>query len=208
MSAPSEESKNPYQLAMQNFEKAADLVKAPIADKTGQSFYVDEDLGAANSTERRIRELALRRIHQCQLQVPRAELETEEVARQPAIIGRDDDARGMGVLLCLLVPRVAESGGVGHPTDFRFCARQEVPGARRGFGGPVFEVRLLLLGRDGRGVARVEADQITPLPPVAIVTASDANERISMVRRFWATIPRHRPSSSFTIPKKSQPSNF
>jgi hypothetical protein len=36
------------------FEQAANLVRQPIRDKTGQSIHVDDYLGAANSLERRI----------------------------------------------------------------------------------------------------------------------------------------------------------
>lgn len=45
------------------FERAAQLVNTPIRDKTGQSLYVDEDLGAQNSSQRRVASQALQRIH-------------------------------------------------------------------------------------------------------------------------------------------------
>lgn len=44
------------------FERATELVKAPIVDRSGQSVYVDEYLGAANSQERRIVSQALQRV--------------------------------------------------------------------------------------------------------------------------------------------------
>ena len=45
------------------FERAAELVKAPVVDRTGQSVYVDEHLGTANSAERRLVSQALQRVH-------------------------------------------------------------------------------------------------------------------------------------------------
>ena len=45
------------------FEKAPELVKSPIKDKTGQSLYVDEYLGKEKSNERRIVSHALKRLH-------------------------------------------------------------------------------------------------------------------------------------------------
>ena len=44
------------------FSRAAGLVKAPILDRSGQSVYVDEYLGATNSQERRIVSQALQRV--------------------------------------------------------------------------------------------------------------------------------------------------
>jgi hypothetical protein len=44
------------------FDRAAELVKAPIMDRSGQSVYVDEYLGAANSRERRVVSQALQRV--------------------------------------------------------------------------------------------------------------------------------------------------
>ena len=44
------------------FERAMELVKAPIVDRSGQSVYVDEYLGAANSQERRVVSQALQRV--------------------------------------------------------------------------------------------------------------------------------------------------
>ena len=45
------------------FERAVELVKAPIVDRTGQSVYVDEHLGQSNSDERRLLSRALQRVH-------------------------------------------------------------------------------------------------------------------------------------------------
>src|SRR5207244_3469704 len=45
------------------FERASELVKAPVVDRTGQSVYVDQHLGAANSVERRLASQALQRVH-------------------------------------------------------------------------------------------------------------------------------------------------
>lgn len=45
------------------FERAGELVKTPIRDRTGQSLYVDEYLGAQNSADRRVASQALERIH-------------------------------------------------------------------------------------------------------------------------------------------------
>jgi tRNA nucleotidyltransferase (CCA-adding enzyme) len=44
------------------FDRAAELVKSPILDRSGQSVYVDEYLGAANSQERRVVSQALQRV--------------------------------------------------------------------------------------------------------------------------------------------------
>jgi hypothetical protein len=44
------------------FDRAAQLVKAPIIDRSGQSVYVDEYLGAANSQDRRVVSQALERL--------------------------------------------------------------------------------------------------------------------------------------------------
>ncbi len=44
------------------FDRAAELVKAPIMDRSGQSVYVDEYLGAASSQERRVVSQALQRV--------------------------------------------------------------------------------------------------------------------------------------------------
>jgi len=44
------------------FDRAAELVKSPILDRSGQSVYVDEYLGAANSQERRGVSQALQRV--------------------------------------------------------------------------------------------------------------------------------------------------
>ena len=44
------------------FNRATGLVKAPILDRSGQSVYVDEYLGATNSQERRIVSQALQRV--------------------------------------------------------------------------------------------------------------------------------------------------
>ena len=54
----------------------------------------------------------------------------------------------------------------------------------------------------------VERPKISPLPPVAMITASPGKARISMLTRSWATQPRHRPVSSSIGPKKSQNSYF
>lgn len=45
------------------FERAAELVKAPVVDRTGQSVYVDEHLGQSNSAARRLVAQALQRVH-------------------------------------------------------------------------------------------------------------------------------------------------
>jgi len=44
------------------FSRSAELVKAPIADRSGQSVHVDEYLGTANSQERRVVSQALQRV--------------------------------------------------------------------------------------------------------------------------------------------------
>jgi hypothetical protein len=44
------------------FDRTAELVKAPIVDRSGQSVYVDEYLGAANSQERRLVSQAVQRV--------------------------------------------------------------------------------------------------------------------------------------------------
>lgn len=44
------------------FDRAAELVKAPIADRSGQSVHVDEYLGTANSQPRRTVSQALQRV--------------------------------------------------------------------------------------------------------------------------------------------------
>jgi len=44
------------------FDRAAELVKMPIVDRSGQSVYVDEYLGAPNSQERRVVSQALQRV--------------------------------------------------------------------------------------------------------------------------------------------------
>lgn len=44
------------------FDRAAELVKAPIMDRSGQSVYVDEYLGLASSQERRVVSQALQRV--------------------------------------------------------------------------------------------------------------------------------------------------
>jgi len=44
------------------FDRAPELVKAPIVDRSGQSVHVDEYLGAANSQERRAISQALQRV--------------------------------------------------------------------------------------------------------------------------------------------------
>lgn len=44
------------------FDRAAELVKAPIVDRSGQSVYVDEYLGAANCQGRRVASQALQRL--------------------------------------------------------------------------------------------------------------------------------------------------
>ncbi len=44
------------------FDRAAELVKAPIADRSGQSVHVDEYLGAVNSQARRLVSQALQRV--------------------------------------------------------------------------------------------------------------------------------------------------
>jgi hypothetical protein len=46
------------------FERASQLVLAPMADRTGQSVHVDEHLGVAGSESRKTISLALARIHQ------------------------------------------------------------------------------------------------------------------------------------------------
>lgn len=45
------------------FERAAELVKTPIRDRTGQSLYIDEYLGAENSAGRQLASQALQRVH-------------------------------------------------------------------------------------------------------------------------------------------------
>jgi hypothetical protein len=45
------------------FERAAELVKSPIRDKTGQSLHVDGYLGAESSIDRRVASQALQRLH-------------------------------------------------------------------------------------------------------------------------------------------------
>ena len=45
------------------FERASELVRTPIVDHTGQSVYVDEYIGAANSTQRRLVSQALQRVY-------------------------------------------------------------------------------------------------------------------------------------------------
>lgn len=54
--------KTPKAMVRHFFEKAPDHVKQPIKDSSGQSVYVDEYLGEANSLERRIVADALGRI--------------------------------------------------------------------------------------------------------------------------------------------------
>ncbi len=44
------------------FDRASELVKAPLVDRSGQSVYVDVYLGAANSQERRLVSQALQRV--------------------------------------------------------------------------------------------------------------------------------------------------
>ena len=44
------------------FDRSAELVKAPIADRSGQSVHVDEYLGAVNSQARRLVSQALQRV--------------------------------------------------------------------------------------------------------------------------------------------------
>jgi hypothetical protein len=44
------------------FDRAAELVKTPIVDRSGQSMYVDEYLGPANSQARRVVSQALQRV--------------------------------------------------------------------------------------------------------------------------------------------------
>lgn len=44
-------------------ERAAELVKTPVRDKTGQSLYVDEYLGEQNSIDRRVASQGLQRLH-------------------------------------------------------------------------------------------------------------------------------------------------
>jgi hypothetical protein len=45
------------------FERAAELVRSPIRDRTGQSVHVDEYLGDADSAGRRLASQALQRLH-------------------------------------------------------------------------------------------------------------------------------------------------
>lgn len=53
-----------YKAMLTHFlDRAAELVKTPVRDKTGQSLYVDEYLGAQNSTGRRVASQALQRLH-------------------------------------------------------------------------------------------------------------------------------------------------
>src|SRR5262249_28470225 len=103
-------------------------------------------------------ELALRGLDERQAQVARA-VEAVEDARQLALGGEDEDAGGVGELLGLVVPAVAEADGVGElPARVR-VADQEVPRPRAGRGLAVgLEVALALGGGDLDGVARVEAD--------------------------------------------------
>jgi len=54
--------KTPKAMVRHFFENAPNYVKEPIKDSTGQSIYVDEYLGTANSLERRIVTDALSRI--------------------------------------------------------------------------------------------------------------------------------------------------
>ena len=44
------------------FTQASRYVKRPISDETGQSYHLDDDLGANNSLERRMRSDAFSRI--------------------------------------------------------------------------------------------------------------------------------------------------
>ena len=48
--------------------------------------------------------------------------------------------------------------------------------------------------------------KMAPLPPVAIIMASPAKARTSMVRRSMATMPRHTPFESMMADRNSQPS--
>lgn len=50
-------------MAIHFLDRAAELVKTPVRDKTGQSLYVDEYLGAQNSADRRVASQALQRLH-------------------------------------------------------------------------------------------------------------------------------------------------
>ena len=70
-----------------------------------------------------------RRLDQRELHVARRVVDAEEVARQPALRRRDDDAARMRELLRLVVPREVEARRVGQRLDRRLVAGQEVPAA-------------------------------------------------------------------------------
>ena len=53
-----------YKAMLTHFlNRAIELVKAPMRDRTGQSLYVDEYLGAQGSVDRRVASQALQRLH-------------------------------------------------------------------------------------------------------------------------------------------------
>lgn len=50
-------------MLMHFFQRASELVRTPVLDRTGQSVHVDDDLGRANSPGRRLASQGLQRIH-------------------------------------------------------------------------------------------------------------------------------------------------
>src|SRR5207249_11342806 len=102
---------------------------------------------------------AVRRFHQPEAQILRRVLDAEEVARDLAGRGQEDDTGGVGVLLLLFVPGVAETDRPGQAADRLRVARQEAP-AVPGLRAAVQIERLDLPGPGLlRRVLRVEADR-------------------------------------------------
>jgi len=53
----------PMKMLPHFFKEAADIVKLPLIDKTGQSIHVDDDLGSANSSTRQKASHIMERIY-------------------------------------------------------------------------------------------------------------------------------------------------
>src|SRR4029077_20304644 len=94
---------------------------------------------AVAQEEEPIRERAdapLRGLHQAEPQILRRVLDTEEVARDPAVGSQNHHAGGVSVLLLLLIPFVTTADPFGQPADPRLLPGQEAP-ALRGPGAAV-----------------------------------------------------------------------
>ena len=100
----------------------------------------------------------VRRLDQSEPQIARRELDAEEVARDVALRRQHLDRRAVRVLLDRRVVGVAEADRVGQRLIDASRAGQEVPAVGGVRPAVALEVGRLLLRRQPRALARIEAD--------------------------------------------------